>query len=204
MSHDKTDSGGGACHKTKGLAASGVEGFFKDASRAGGIGKFQVAGFADIELACIFIGKFKGCTDGIADVGDAVTADDDIVSVAAPAFCVSGKINREDFGVGGFHGLIHGGELACSSGTGAEKPQRVIAGPDIHRFQKSIVHTGDTKADGVQHGGADKFCSFTIHADLMDIHGASSLMFGGFQGQKPYRAGTNGFLTLELWHYQYM
>ena len=97
-----------------------------------GKSKLQVAGFADVDLTCIFVSQFQSQRNGMTHVGYIISAKDDIVSVTAPALGVSWKFDGEDFGVGGFDCVVYCGDLTGGSGPGAEETEGVVFGADVH------------------------------------------------------------------------
>lgn len=132
VSHDEADRSRGSCHEAESLSRYSVESFLQGCACAGGKCKFKMSGVADVQLSGIFFREFKCEFDRVAYIGNIVTADHDVVAVAAPALGVSWKFDGEDFGVGGFDCVVYCGDLTGGSGPGAEETEGVVFGADVH------------------------------------------------------------------------
>ena len=168
--HDETDRSRRASHEAEGLPRYSVEGFLQGCACAGGKCKFKMSGVTDVQFSGISLREFKCELDRMTHVGDIITANYDIVAVAAPAFGVSWEFDGEDFGVGGFDCVVYCGDLTGGSGPGAEEPQGVVFGADIHGFQEGVIYAGDDEADGVEDGGADEFGAGAVGTDTVYVY----------------------------------
>ena len=131
VSHDGADRSRGSCHEAESLSRYSVESFLQGCACAGGKCKFKMSGVADVQLSGIFFREFKCEFDRMAYIGNIVTADHDVVAVAAPALGVSWKFDGEDFGVGGFDCIVYCGDLNGGPGPGAEEPAGVVFGAAV-------------------------------------------------------------------------
>lgn len=168
--HDKTDRRGRACHKAEGFAWNCPEGFLKSRACAGRKGELQMPCLADVKLSGIFVGEFERQGDGVAHVRNIIAANDNIVSVAAPALGIAGQVNGQDLCVGSLHCIVNGRNLTGSAGAGAEKAERTVSGSNIHLGEQSIINAGNHQTDGIENRGSDKFCAATVCADAVYIH----------------------------------
>ena len=132
VSHDEADRSRGSCHEAESLSRYSVESFLQGCACAGGKCKFKMSGVADVQLSGIVFREFKCEFDRVAYIGNIVTADHDVIAVAAPALGVSWKFDGEDFGVGGFDCVVYCGDLTGGSGPGAEETEGVVFGADVH------------------------------------------------------------------------
>ena len=134
-----------------------------------GKSKLQVAGFADVDLTCIFVSQFQSQRNGVTHVGYIISAKDDIVSMTAPALGVSWKFNGKDFCICGFYCIVNSCDLTGSACSGTEKPQTVVLGTYVHLFKQRIINSGDHESDCVKDCGPYKFSPCAVGADVMNI-----------------------------------
>ena len=117
----------------------------------------------------------------MAYIGYVISAKYNVVSMSAPAFCVSWKFNGKNFRIGCFYCIINGGDLSGSTCSGTEKPETVVFGADIHLLKKGIVNSGNHKSDGVKDCSSHEFCPGAGCADvvyIMYIHMEKSPFLG--------------------------
>ena len=71
--HHKTDSSRRTCHETKCFTQRCAEGFMDSRTCTCGKSKLQVAGFADVDLTCIFVSQFQSQRNGVKSAAVSIT-----------------------------------------------------------------------------------------------------------------------------------
>ena len=133
-----------------------------------GKSKLQVAGFADVDLTCIFVSQFQSQRNGVTHVGYIISAKDDIVSVTAPALVSLGSsMERTSVFV-----AFTASSIAV---IWPAAPVRELKSPDsgigtyVHLFKQRIINSGDHESDCVKNCGPYKFGPCAVGADVMNI-----------------------------------
>ena len=77
------------------------------------------------------------------NIGDIGGAENDQATMPTAALGIASQLNRENFTVGGFNGLIRGKYMRAGPGPGAKNTDRAIFLVDIHDFMQLIINIGN-------------------------------------------------------------